>query len=295
MVFDSLGTNEYGIFLGPGDLSSGNVLNLTTPALEQCFYLPTSDNLGGMTWTEFSSKIAEGTYRKFSFMECEDFLAQKNAAGMKAIMVLTKELSVTQGGDEVILSASSSVGGLPSAESETNAVQAAYGWPFVDTTNNTTNDIQTRKCRAPEDFSQEKVFTGQGCLAIPTKERCQLLYSPPIGIVISLCILAKVAVMFLAARVSRIRPSPILTMGDAVASFVAKSDQTTKDMCWMSKKDVHHGLWKRYSAGERLSMTPSERLGDSNPNIAAEYRTLARPTWLLKVPSKKLWAATLFV
>lgn len=37
LIFQSLSTNEYGVIVGPKDLDSQNIWNLTTPALENCF------------------------------------------------------------------------------------------------------------------------------------------------------------------------------------------------------------------------------------------------------------------
>jgi hypothetical protein len=84
----------------------------------------------------------------------------------------------------------------------------------------------------------------QECLAIKAEEHCQLLYSPPICIVIALTASAKVMAMFLAARIGRSRPAPLLTVGDAVASFMAKPDPTTEGMCWVSSVDIRRGHWK---------------------------------------------------
>lgn len=45
-----------------------------------------------------------------------------------------------------------------------------------------------------------------------------------------------------------IRDEPLITMGDAVASFLGKSDPTTKNMCLLSIRDVRR---KGYQAGAR--------------------------------------------
>lgn len=89
-----------------------------------------------------------------------------------------------------------------------------------------------------------EVHIVSGCLAVESEEHCQLLYSPPICIVIALTTLVKICVMVLAGRVGRDRPAPLLTLGDAVASFMEQPDPTTAGQCWMSRTDVLHGRWK---------------------------------------------------
>ncbi|KAI9924291.1 hypothetical protein MW887_007241 [Aspergillus wentii] len=81
------------------------------------------------------------------------------------------------------------------------------------------------------------------CLVIKTPERCELLYNPPICIAVIITAAVKVTAMFLAARLDRHRPQPLLTVGDAVASFLAKPDDTTVGRCWMDNSNVRGG-WK---------------------------------------------------
>ena len=46
-----------------------------------------------------------------------------------------------------------------------------------------------------------------------------------------------------------VHDEPLMTMGDAVASFLGKNDPTTKDMCLSSFQDFK--MNKGYSAGPR--------------------------------------------
>ncbi|KUM65815.1 hypothetical protein ACN42_g1230 [Penicillium freii] len=97
--------------------------------------------------------------------------------------------------------------------------------------------------------------------------------------------------MFWAARVSRFRSAPILTVGDAVASFVTNPDLTTTDMCWITKRDVHHQAW----GPSRVAQNSSERL-DSNSLIKpVEYRKLMPRKRLINVPDRKILVAVFFL
>ncbi|KAJ5808457.1 hypothetical protein N7474_009726 [Penicillium riverlandense] len=83
-----------------------------------------------------------------------------------------------------------------------------------------------------------RTYSIQGCLAVKTPERCQLLYSPPFAIVIVLTTLTKVTTMFLSARISSSRAKPFLVIGDAVSSFMLRPDPTTEGKCWLSSADI---------------------------------------------------------
>lgn len=85
-----------------------------------------------------------------------------------------------------------------------------------------------------------------GCLAFEGKKNCQLLLSPSIAVIVSLAALMKVFAMYLAAHLQRSRAPPLLTTGDAVASFLERPDDTTKGMCWASKRHIGKGTSRQY-------------------------------------------------
>ncbi|CAG8135921.1 unnamed protein product [Penicillium salamii] len=285
IVFESLGTNEFAMFIGPHDLTSQNVMSLTTPGLENCFVpshgLGINDReIGSVSWEEYSSAIARGDYKPLTLEECRSITENSNAAGTKVLTVLVKELSVEDGGDRAILG-TGLTGGFPNSKSHLflNSEQslAIEGGALSD-------PISTAV----------SVFTSQECLEISAEEKCQLLLSPAICIVVALTAAVKVIAMFLAARISRSRSVPLLTVGDAVASFMTRPDLTTMGFCWMSKKDVHCGVWKPVRGLEDPSEASTQMLGQ-NDRHAISYRTLTRPKWYMQVPSKQRRAATYFL
>lgn len=235
-----------------------------------------------MTWAEFSSDVSQETYIRLSSVECASLLATFNPAGTKLLVILTDELSVHQGGDKAIFSTVYGFRGL-SPITDLSRETKFVGHPFVNST--TTDASGHPTCLTSPDHFES--FSLAECLQITTPEHCQLLYNPTICIVISLYALAKVTAMFWAARVSRFRSAPILTVGDAVASFVKNPDLTTTDMCWITKRDVHHQAW----GPSRVAQNSSERL-DSNSLIKpVEYRKLMPRKRLINVPDRKILVA----
>jgi hypothetical protein len=83
------------------------------------------------------------------------------------------------------------------------------------------------------------------CYSLPTEQRCKLMFSPTLcWVVTGLNLLKSVLMMATAMRTDR---KPILTAGDAVASFMTVPDHTTADMCLVSKQDIakSSGFWQR--------------------------------------------------
>lgn len=111
------------------------------------------------------------------------------------------------------------------------------------------------------------------CYALPTPERCKLLFSPMLCWIVTSLNLVKAGLMVAAALWGGGRTSSekqeggeygmlpggggeerragqdrlILTVGDAVASFMEHPDEATVDMCLTSKQDVIRstGFWSK--------------------------------------------------
>ncbi|ODM16736.1 hypothetical protein SI65_07701 [Aspergillus cristatus] len=257
MIFQSLSANEYGTV---------NNASLVLPT-------PIMQHLAGM----ILSNIAKGNYDRLTRQQCVDFAGRLNQAGTKALVMLTNNLTVVDGGDASILLSSdvnsihAGTETLPYGNQTHGPQDSATVCSNVSPTSSSWNDRR---------FAKEHWF--DKCLAIRAEEHCQLLYSPPICIVICLTASVKVVAMFLAARVSRSRSPPLLTVGDAVASFITRPDPTTKGMCWISSADVHRGLWKSHT---------SILLDNSQHEVITYKRLSPRKHWG-KASSKKRWLAT---
>jgi hypothetical protein len=291
MVFESLGTNLFGIYVGPRDLTSENVGRLTTPGLEKCFEAPAG--IGTFPWDDFSSYISDGSYTRLTMTECDRLATAQNAAGSKALIVLVNEISVNDGGNRAILW-TGSFGGAPNSIRPTvlRDIQSARSFALFNTSSETS--VACTSWQTSEDaYEPGGTLSARECLSIPTDEKCQLLYNPPICIVISITTLAKTVAMFLAARIGRSKSAPLLTRGDAVASFVSRPDPSTEGQCWLSNKDVHRGEWKVFQK-DRNELSPilvNRRDTEEQPR----YKRLVRRNWHFQVPSKKRWVATLFL
>lgn len=74
------------------------------------------------------------------------------------------------------------------------------------------------------------------CLVSHRAVRCDLLFSLHILVIISVVTAVKSALM---ASVLYVQTLPLITVGDAIASYLTRPDLTTKYMCLMSKEDTN--------------------------------------------------------
>ncbi len=121
----------------------------------------------------------------------------------------------------------------------------------------------------------------QYCLAEPTNEQCSLQFSMGIAILVVILNLVKLIVMALTLLSAFDNDDPpLLTMGDAVSSFLEKPDSMSKGMCLISGsriKELGVTLWHR-QAHERVVRYPGD----------------IRPRWSRAVSTRR-WLTCLFL
>lgn len=78
-------------------------------------------------------------------------------------------------------------------------------------------------------------YTVDGCISIKGEERCQLLFSPVFSIVVLVCTSVKVACIVFVSRQEQAHR--LLTVGDAISSFLSEPDPFTAGSCKTSKYD----------------------------------------------------------
>jgi hypothetical protein len=82
------------------------------------------------------------------------------------------------------------------------------------------------------------------CFSEPTDRKCKIKYSVHLAVVVIL--FNAVKTLTILASVFTLRNDPMLTIGDAVASFLREPDASTFKMCLVSQQSIHNvGLgWK---------------------------------------------------
>jgi hypothetical protein len=85
------------------------------------------------------------------------------------------------------------------------------------------------------------------CLSEPVEGKCSLNFSLSTIVVVIICNVGKSLLMFFVAF--RIKDDPLVTIGDAVDSFLNSNDPTTEGMCLISKKALEADECVHYHQG----------------------------------------------
>lgn len=125
----------------------------------------------------------------------------------------------------------------------------------------------TSRIKLPETYPVEH------CLTVPMEESCQLVFSAPICLIVIGCNIIKLICALFTASDSR--DDVFMTIGDAIASYLARPDPMTEGCCLLSKSLINKGSqgWHR---------KPKKRSKDG----ATDIPDLRLP---LQLPSRKWW------
>lgn len=91
------------------------------------------------------------------------------------------------------------------------------------------------------------------CLSEPVQDVCRLQFAVPIMGAVLTCNLVKMVCMI--ATLIASRSDTLVTLGDALSSFLTDPDVTTKGMCITTKKGIERGTWP-------ARMSPKEWLNE---------------------------------
>ena len=92
-------------------------------------------------------------------------------------------------------------------------------------------------------YDKTEQYTVQYCLSQPIVERCKVQFGLVIMSVVIVCNFLKGLCMVLTLWCHK--SQPLVTLGDAIESFLRKADPTTENMCFAGKAAFLEGQWKR--------------------------------------------------
>ena len=222
-VFSTLCTRKYDSYVLSSDFVNGAPFNLTTA------YLATYA-IGSSTVDEsFESALGQlETYQKDPNMlirldnqQCIKVYSNSINSANADLLLMTSTANSTN----------SAILYQPDVES-TLAVRSASWICQVDPGDATGCDNGYQ----PNATNWTLHITGDGitvqvqyCLSQPVQEHCRLQFSLAIMIIVILCNVIKAVCMGLV--VWRKGPEPLVTLGDAISSFIERPDMTTKNHC----------------------------------------------------------------
>ncbi|KAF7113944.1 hypothetical protein CNMCM5793_006127 [Aspergillus hiratsukae] len=131
-------------------------------------------------------------------------------------------------------------------------------------------------------------YSFDSCLSLKADQSCQLFFNLPLSLVVIGCNVIKVLCVVSVARLKK--TEVLLTVGDAVSSFLNRPDPTTKGMCWMSRSEVVKGphRWHRFLDDP----LPPSRSINAEPLNPEPQRLPPKMLWMT-VPSSLHWFVTL--
>lgn len=290
-MFASLNYNHFWSFAAPHDFTLEGVRNLTTPALQNCFVIGAGDATSTHTdeilgWNQQILKIEGSKSDRISAEECYEKAYKTNGqSGYKGIILLTSNRSMSDGGSESVLrirgwSHPGEVWATPFVNSDPKNIQdheCTSGYAFPG------NGYSYDLIPTPRFSYTSDTMHVTDCLAVEGKSNCQLFYNPIIAVIVIVATFVKVIAIFLAAQIHKSRSSPLLTSGDAIASFLEDPDETTKRMCWASLNSIkNENCIPCLQEQEPLRQT-------------IRYQRLTRPQHWRKAASPLHWVVTVLM
>ncbi|KAL9611692.1 MAG: hypothetical protein Q9167_003687 [Letrouitia subvulpina] len=282
-VFSALSAREYDIFAVSPGFANGSFFNETAVPADfdnrPCF----NGNYSKSAWNSSSSLRSQSSscsQRRFPHDEMVSFASQafrdiKNGTRWQR---LEKKDCIQQYGTDFVstrgdvlvvssfLNDSFSVGWISSSiPTQPSQPESSYGWIcslYPETFPNLADTcvdvnyvlqradewkINTSPYYPAESTSYSNYFEQYGeiqvdhCLSQPVEEKCKLQFSLSIMIVVIICNFIKFVCMSVMQHQHRL--PPLVTLGDALTSFLDDPDPTTQDSCLASKDHFRKHKW----------------------------------------------------
>ncbi|KAJ5109388.1 hypothetical protein N7456_006063 [Penicillium angulare] len=142
------------------------------------------------------------------------------------------------------------------------------------------------------------------CLSQKSDEECSIFYQVPIALTVIICGVIKVICMLLLLRINRVEL--LLTIGDAISSFLQRPDPTTRNWCSLSSDVVLSNKECPWNAAnksfEKGNFVPQEYQPDTLQGTQNPYRSRIdgqdagvshSPKELRHATSSRVWLMTL--
>lgn len=155
--------------------------------------------------------------------------------------------------------------------STTSGLEGSYCDPKVQQ-QNTTWSVPVSNWKADPDFASV-----DRCLAKEESGHCSILFSRPLMISVIICNVLKIACLATTLFLSDF--NPLVTVGDAIASFLARPDSNTQGLGPVSCVDVREGKWMRkgHFRGLRDSIRPTA--GYWSADVHRSYLVASGAQW----------------
>ncbi|PKY07921.1 hypothetical protein P168DRAFT_261947 [Aspergillus campestris IBT 28561] len=214
VIYSTVSALDYAILLVPDDLASNEPLAAADDNFERGFF-----NTVGTSAADIQTEMFNGTYRDVEAQECLDAYNTEFNSDLGTLIAVTNRHFFH---NTTVLKARID-SGLFSGTMDTPS------WAANITFKHGKDPIYPNQLGIGGDPIASLSFPEipvSRCMIKQRRSLCQLTYSPAIAVVVIVSNMIKVVCMYLTARTSRTHL--LLTVGDAISSFLAKPDQVTQ-------------------------------------------------------------------
>ncbi|BCS30579.1 uncharacterized protein APUU_80882S [Aspergillus puulaauensis] len=244
-IYSSLSVNMPGIFVANSSFASLTAADITTAYNEQYTKAKNTDTI--LTWYPDTVRKAlrllrnSDTLERLSPEQCISEYATDFISKYNSVIIVSREF---KGSDLPVESLASQTVPNPFWN-----LDVPYFWickyeAELYARNNCTNS-RLSDLRARDDWVVGG-YKVDYCLAEQTAEKCTLEYNMPLAIAVMVANLAKAVLIFLVAFL--LEDNPLLTVGDAVTSFLQSPDDARVVNCLLSRPMLSGKRWRNISA-----------------------------------------------
>lgn len=229
-VFSTLAAQEYGVYAASEEFANGAGLNWSYPITDTPYTNPGNASLITLDYFKNASR-----WQNLTNEECIQAYGQSFVSAHGNVLAVTSALNAS-----VPMQVVRSYTDFFIADD--NGGQPPYVWMCTDPQDCDPTAIRSKS----KDWTiygeeDDSAYPVQYCISQPVEEHCRLQLSLAIMLIVIACNVVKTLCMLLVLRHQT--SAPLVTLGDAIESFLSHRDETTAGMCLAEKKDFSSTTW----------------------------------------------------
>ncbi|KAM3071463.1 hypothetical protein ACMFMF_007935 [Clarireedia jacksonii] len=197
-------------------------------------------------WAQYQMKnLPAIQFRKINFRDCKQLYSSPYITGSGDAYLVVPDiyyrLRLDNSTGEILTNVTASASGDPFTFGvDTTSIE--FGNGLFDSGSSSTPWIsEMHKLGYMLAWSAGVYVNIESCYVEVRPEHCKIKVSILIMGIVIICNISKVICIFITLR--RYKGSPLVTLGDAVASFLKYPDHTTRGMCLVSKEGIRKNIW----------------------------------------------------